>query len=69
VWVASKIPAGYVTGTANQARHRTFNQSDPDNVLFSPDVISFARSIGAWNGTDADFDFQAAYDPITFSGV
>lgn len=69
VWVASKIPAGYVTGTANQARHRTFNQSDPDNVLFSSDVISFARSIGAWNGSDEDFDFQAAYDPISFSGA
>jgi hypothetical protein len=43
VWVASRVPDGCVTGTANQARTQTFAQDDPDNVRFSPDVISFAR--------------------------
>lgn len=32
-----------MTGHANQARITTFPQSDPENCLFSSDVISFAR--------------------------
>jgi hypothetical protein len=70
VWVASRVPDGYVGATANQARTRTFAQADPDNVLFSPDIVAFARSIGAFNGTaDADFDFREAFDPISFTGA
>jgi dipeptidase len=39
-------------------------------VLFAKDVVSFARSIGAFNGTnDADFNFREAYDPISFGGA
>ncbi len=69
VWVASRVPDGFIGATSNQARTTTFNQSDPANVLFSADVISFARSIGAYSGPDADFNFREAYDPITFSGA
>lgn len=69
VWVASRVPDGYIGATSNQARTTTFNQSDPDNVIFSSDVISFARSIGAFSGADADFNFREAYDPISFSGA
>lgn len=68
VWVASRVPDGSVGATANQARTTTFRQDDPANVLFSADVISFARSIGAYSGPDADFNFREAYDPISFSG-
>lgn len=71
VWVASKIPDGFVGSTANQARTETFNQNDPDNVLFSADLISFARSIGAFpsGSPDSDFNFREAFDPITFGGA
>lgn len=69
VWVASRIPEGYVGSTANQARTETFVQNDPENVMFAADVISFARQIGVYNGTDADFNFREAYDPISFSGA
>ena len=71
IWVASKIPSGYVGATANQARTETFVQNDPNNVLFAPDTISFAKSIGAYPvaAPDADFNFREAYDPITFGGA
>ena len=69
VWVASRVPEGYIGATANQARTETFVQNDPANVLFAKDVISFARSIGAYNGSDAAFNFREAYDPISFSGA
>ena len=71
VWVASRVPDGYIGATANQARTTTFRQDDPDNVLFSTDVISFARQIGAYppQAPDADFNFREAFDPITFGGA
>ena len=43
VWVALKIPEGYISGHANQARITTFPLNDPENCLYSRDVISFAR--------------------------
>jgi dipeptidase len=71
VWVASRVPDGFITATANQARTETFAQDDPANVLFSADVISFAKKIGAYpaNAPDAAFNFREAYDPITFGGA
>lgn len=46
VWVARRIPDGYVSGHANQARITTFPLDDPENCLYAPDVISFAREMG-----------------------
>jgi len=71
VWVAQKVPDGAILAHANQARTTTFDQNDPDNVMFSPDVVNFARKIGRYpaDASDADFDFSAAYDPVTFSGA
>ena len=57
VWVAQKIPDGYVSGHANQARIRTFVKDDPSTSRFSHDVVDFARKHGLYNGTDADFHF------------
>jgi dipeptidase len=66
VWVAMKVPDGYITAHANQARIRTFPQNDPKNVLYSKDVISFAREMGWFDGRDADFSFADAYAPFDF---
>jgi dipeptidase len=69
VWVARKVPDGYVCGHANQSRITTFPQNDPENCLFAPDVISFARSKGYYTGSDQDFSFSDAYAPVDFSGA
>jgi dipeptidase len=55
VWVARRIPDGYVSAHANQARITTFPLDDLQNCVYSSDVISFARSQGYFNGADADF--------------
>jgi dipeptidase len=69
VWVARKIPEGYVTAHANQARITTFPLNDPENCRYSSDVISFARKIGLYEGTDENFSFSDVYDAVTFSGA
>jgi len=69
VWVAHRIPDGYVSGHANQARITTFALNDKENVLYAPDVITFAREKGYFSGKDADFDFSAAYNPLDFGGI
>ncbi len=75
VWVAVRIPDGYVTAHANQARITTFEYQkqnrwdDPDAMVFnSPDVISFARKLG-YKGTDEDFSFSDFYAPVDFGGA
>jgi len=69
VWVAVKIPDGYVCGHANQARIQQFPLDDPENCIYSHDVISFAREKGYYEGTDEDFSFSDTYAPITFGGA
>jgi dipeptidase len=69
VWVAVKIPDGYVSGHANQARIRTFPLKDPDNCIYSPDVIDFAREKGWFDGKDKDFSFSDTYAPVDFGGA
>ena len=69
VWVARRIPDGYISGHANHARITTFPLHDPENCMYASDVISFAREKGYYTGTDADFSFSDAYDPLDFEGA
>lgn len=66
VWVAQRIPDDCISAHANHSRIRQFPLNDKDNCLYSPDVISFAREKGYFNGKDQDFSFQAAYAPADF---
>lgn len=69
VWVAIRIPDGYICSHANQARIQTFPLDDPENCLYAEDVISFARESGYFSGKDEDFDFSAAYNPLDFGAA
>ena len=69
VWVARRVPDGYICSHANQARIRTFPLNDPENCMYAPDVITFAREKGYFNGEDKDFSFCDAYAPLDFSGM
>lgn len=69
VWVAVRIPDDCISAHANQARIRKFDMKDKENVLYSKDVIKFARKMGYYSGVDADFDFAAAYCPADFGGL
>ena len=69
VWVAMRIPDGYISGHANQARITTFPLNDSKNCMYSKDVISFAREKGWYNGTNKDFSFSDVYAPVDFGGA
>lgn len=85
VWVARRIPDGYVSGHANQARITTFPQSKAKNSIssdqmkklykpeidcvYSSDVISFAREMGLYKGEDKNFSFSDTYAPVDFGAA
>jgi len=63
VWVARKVPDGYICGHANQARITTFPLHDPENCLYAKDIVDLARSKGYFTGRDEDFSFSDTYAP------
>jgi len=85
VWVARRIPDGYISGHANQARITTFPLADGKNSItskelekiFDPDVetvyaydvIDLAREKGWYNGRDKDFSFSDTYAPVDFGAA
>lgn len=85
VWVARRIPDGYISGHANHPRITTFPLADgiksitskdlskinnPEiETVYAYDVIDVARSYGWYTGTDADFSFSDTYAPLDFSGA
>ncbi len=69
VYVARRIPDGYICSHANQSRITTFPLDRPDECVYSPDVISFARERGYFSGADGDFSFADAYNPLDFGGM
>lgn len=64
VYVAQRVPDGYIVALANRAKTTTFPRNDPDNCLFSKDVVEMAQSMGLYNGDDEDdsFNFRSAYE-------
>lgn len=69
LWVAVRIPDGYISAHANQARITQFPLNDPENCLYAPDVISYAKENGLYKGADKDFSFSDTYAPLNFSGM
>ncbi len=69
VWVAVRIPDDCVSAHANQSRITRFSQYAKGDVLYSKDVIKFARQKGFFNGKDKDFSFRDAYSPNDFGAV
>ncbi len=85
VWVAIRIPDGYVSGHANAARITTFPlrdgkksitdkdwkrlYNDDVEVIYKHDIIDFARRKGYFTGKNQAFDFSAAFAPVDFSAA
>ncbi|NLF42870.1 MAG: dipeptidase [Bacteroidales bacterium] len=85
VWVAIRIPDGYVSAHANQARITNFPLENGVSsisslnldkihqpsveVVYAYDVIKVARENGLFKGDDKSFSFSDVYNPISFDGA
>ncbi len=85
VWVARRIPDGYISGHANHPRITTFPLADgvrsitskdlskifnPDiETVYAYDVIDIARSYGWFKGEDKDFSFSDTFAPMDFGAA
>ena len=80
VWVAMRVPDDCICAYANSSRIRQFPQARKvdkklgfcvveGECMYSPDVISFAREMGYYDGPDADFSFRDAYGPLDFGDI
>ena len=80
VWVALRVPDDCICAYANSSRIQQFPQvkkvdkkkpfCEIEGVcMYSKDVISLARELGLYSGSDADFSFREAYGPLDFSAI
>jgi dipeptidase len=85
LWVAIRIPDGYISAHANQARITTFPLENGRNsissksldklfnpeveVVYAHDVIAYARENKYYTGPDEAFSFSDTYNPLTFDGA
>ena len=85
VWVAWRVPDGYICAHANQARIRTFPLANGKTSItsdelekidharvecvYAADVISYARKRGWFSGEDRDFSFAETYAPLDFGAL
>jgi len=66
VWVAQRIPDGYVSCHANKARIGEFPLNDPENCWYSENVISLAVEKGYYDPASGEpFVFHEVYGPST----
>ena len=67
-WVAIRIPDGYISGHANCSRIGTFPLNDPENCLYSKDIVKFAKDNGYFpkEKPDSEFEFNEAFAPASF---
>ena len=68
VWVAVRIPDDAICAHANQSRIGQFDMKDKQNVLYSKNVIKYARKMGWFTGKDEDFSWKMAYAAPDFEG-
>ncbi len=68
-WVAVRIPDGYLCCHANKSRIGEFPKDDPNNCLYSKNVVSVAVEKGYYDpNSGKPFSFCQAYDPETVDG-
>lgn len=73
IYVAMRVPEGYIGAHANQGRITQFLDAckDPTMCLASNDVVQFAIDHGYYGGAvdDPSFSFSDTYDPVTVNGA
>jgi dipeptidase len=66
IWVARKVPDGFICAHANMSVIGEFPMNDPENCLYADNVVSFAVEKGYYHPDSGEpFNFQKAYHPAT----
>jgi len=66
LWAAQRVPEGYMCAHANMSRISEVPLDDPENCVYSKNVVSFARDKGYYDPKSGEpFRFCDAYDPAT----
>lgn len=66
IWVAVRVPDGYMSCHANKARIGEFPLDDPENCIYSDDVVSFAAEQKYYDPASGEpFRFCDVYCPPT----
>jgi len=63
LWVARRVPDDYIAAHANRPRIREFPTDDPENCLFSKDIVKFAIAKKLYKPEDGPFRFADVFDP------
>jgi len=64
IWVARRVPDGYISCHANRARIGEVPMDEPESCLHSDNIVSFAVEHGYWDpASGRPFRFDEAYDP------
>lgn len=69
VYAARKIPDGYISAHANQARIHNIDMNDKENWAWSKDVIDFAKKENIYKEKDGNFSFADTYNPLDPGGA
>ncbi len=85
VWVARRIPDGFISAHANHSRISTFPMENGKTsisskniskifnptieTVYSYDVIDFARQMKYFDGKNENFSFSEAYAPLDFGAA
>ena len=67
VWVALRVPDGYICAHANESRIRTFSLKDKNNCIYSTDVISFRARRAILKGKTMNSVLPTHTHPMTFT--
>jgi dipeptidase len=66
IWVAVRVPDGFISAHANKSRIGAFPLNDPQNCVYSSNVVEFAIQKGYYNPkSDGPFRFCDVYCPAT----
>ena len=71
VWVGVRLPPGTLSAHANQARITTFYHYNPEDCVYSSDIVEFAKGKGLYpeSGRLEDFSFSGVFGPVTVTSA
>ena len=68
-YAARRIPDGYISAHANQARIHNIDFNDKENWAYSSDLVEFAKKNNIYQERNGKFSFTDSYNPLDPGGA